>query len=287
MAYTVGGAFATFFDRINLSGDYHSLATSRRDHIVSLLKNHFTINDAFSTGSIPRYTGVTGYADLDVMVVLHYGRHVKGSLPSQVLQTVRDVISQYKTGVRKNGQAVTLFYQSWPDVDIVPVVKIDSGGAETYEVPNMNREEWLTSRPKVHDDNLLARNKSFGEEFKKIIKMVKWWNHYHSELMQSYHIEVLAYRALTDYFLNFPWAMYRFFEEAAKLAESPLYYEGDFADKYLFDDYATRAEIVKRLSTARDKANDAWYLTYDNNSQHDKAIGIWRQIFGDKFPTYG
>ena len=46
---------------------------------------------------------LTGNADLDVFVVLHFGKHIKNKLPSQVLQSVQDSLGEY----RKNGQAVT------------------------------------------------------------------------------------------------------------------------------------------------------------------------------------
>jgi hypothetical protein len=287
MAYTVSAAFSTFFDNINLAGDHHVIATARRDRIVSLLEKTFTINEAFSTGSIPRYTAVTTHADLDVMVALHYGKHINGKKPSEVLAEVQKALSGYVTRVRRNGQAVTLTYESWPDVDIVPVAKLETSGAATYQVPNMNREEWIVSKPTIHDANLLSRNKTFGQEFKKIIKMMKWWNHQHSELMQSYHIEVLAYQVLTSSFTDYPWNVFSCLKDAAELAKSPLYYEGDFADKYLFDQVDARNEVVKRLSKACDKARAAWYATYGGKSDDKTAIEIWRQIFGDKFPAYG
>src|SRR5579863_3196057 len=158
MAYTVSYSFDLFFDDINLTGDHRSTAAARRDRIVSLLKNDFEILEAFPTGSIPRYTAVRGYADLDVMVVLHWSRHIKGKQPSEVLGGVQRSLSAYRTGVRRNGQAVTLYYDSWPNVDIVPVYRTvdDKGQVTHYNVPDMNHEEWIESNPKDHSDLMLA-----------------------------------------------------------------------------------------------------------------------------------
>jgi hypothetical protein len=289
MAYTVPYSFDLFFDGINLSGDHHSTATSRRERLVSLLENDFTILDSFSTGSIPRFTAVTGYADLDVMVVLHYGKHIQSKKPSEVLKAVQEALSEYRTGVRRNGQAVTLYYKSWPDVDIVPVSRVadDSGKVVSYSVPDMTHEEWIASKPDMHSDEMLQRNKSFGEQFKKIVKMIKWWNHQHSELMESYHIEVLALHSLTGSFGSYSWDVFRFFEVAATMAQNLLFHNGTTVDQYLYLNPVMRQQIVKRLETARDKAREAWYYTYPPNSDDKKAIEIWRQIFGDKFPAYG
>ena len=173
MAYTVSYSFDLFFDAINLTGDHHSTATARRDRLVELLKNSFTILDAFSTGSIPRFTAVKGYADLDVMVVLHYAKHIEGRTPSAVLKSVQEALAEYRTGVRRNGQAVTLYYNSWPDVDVVPVSRVVNNGAfQHYEVPDMNHEEWIASKPHTHSEDMTDRNKSYGEQFKKIVKMI-------------------------------------------------------------------------------------------------------------------
>lgn len=287
MSYTVAASFEKFRQNIDLSGDHRETATARKDHIVSLLKDHFDVLEAFPTGSIPKFTAVKDHADLDVMVALHYGKHIQNRKPSEVLQAVRDALSEYRTNVRKNGQAVTLYYKTWPNVDIVPVSRtVDANGlVDYYNVPDMNRETWLQSRPQRHEQAMSERNAQCGDAFKRIAKMIKWWNHQHSSLLQSFHIEVLALNVFTGTLNDYPWDVFRFFDSAATLASSSLCYDGAMVDGYL--DTETRAEVVKRLATARDAARDAWYKTYGTNSDHEGAITKWREIFGDEFPAYG
>lgn len=290
MAYTVPYSFDLFFKNINLPGDHHATASARRARVVSLLEKEFEILDSFATGSISNHTAVTGHADLDLMVVLHWGKHIKNNKPSEVLGAVQSHLSEFRTG-RRNGQAVTLYYESWPDVDIVPVSRMDNadGSVNYYSVPDMNDEKWLVSRPRKHSKALTNGNGSFGDEFKKIIKMMKWWNHQHSALMKSYHIEVLALKIFSGkVFSEFAWDIYTFFDEASTLTESLLFDdEGNTVDEYLYLKWAKREEILKRLRTAKDKARDAWYATYNGIEEHEKAIGIWRQLFGEEFPAYG
>lgn len=172
-------------------------------------------------------------------------------------------------------------------MDIVPVSRVSdgAGGVAYFEVPNMNNETWISSRPKTHSNDLLERNKSYGDEFKKIIKMIKWWNHQHSSFLQSYHIEVLSLNILTGGFSDFPWDIFGFFKKAHGLCSSSHWHRGSYVDAYL--DQTTRQEVLKRLETARDKARDAWHATYGDKDDHEKAIEIWQQVFGDKFPAYG
>jgi hypothetical protein len=287
MPYTVAVSFDKFRENIELSGDHRETATARKDRIISLLGNDFEILDAFATGSIPRFTAVRGHADLDVMVVLHFTKHIKGKKPSEVLQAVRDALGEYRTNVRKSGQAVTLSYKTWPDVDIVPVSKSVNGeGAIThYNVPNMNTESWIVSKPRTHSKAMSERNEECGPEFKRIVKMIKWWNHQHSNLLQSYHIEVMALETFTYSLADYSWDVFKYFDNACTLATSSLWHDGDFVDDYL--DSTTRGEVIKRLETARDKARNAWYLTYGEKKDHEEAIAIWRQIFGSEFPVYG
>lgn len=287
MPYTVAVSFDRFRQSIEPPSYQRETATKRKNHLVSLLEQDFTILDAFAMGSLPKYTAVKGYADLDVMVVLHYGKHIKNRKPSEVLQAVRDCLGDYRTNVRKNGQAVTLYYKTWPNVDIVPVSRVTNsdGSVSHYCVPNMHDESWIKSQPRKHEAELSGRNSDFGVQFKRIIKMIKWWNRQHSSYLSSYHIEVLALNILTGTFSSYSWNTFRFFDKSTELVQTPLWHHLGYADSYL--DSTKRQEALKRLQSARDKSRDAWSRTYGDSSDHKRAIEIWRQIFGDEFPAYG
>jgi hypothetical protein len=287
MSYTVPVSFDKFVENISLTGDHHEVADARKDRVVSLLGNSFTILDSFSSGSIPRFTALKGHADLDVIVVLHWEKHIKGKSPEQVLQNVRDALGEYRTNVRKNGQAVTLYYESWPNVDIVPVSKStnDDGSVNHYNVTDINTGGWLTSRPRKHSKQITEKASECGDKFRAIIRMIKQWNKEHSDFLESFHIEVMAIRIFSGDISEYSWSVFQYFDHGAKLASSPLEYEDGYADSYL--DREQREEVVKRLETARDKARAAWHLTYNGRDRHKEAIELWGQIFGSKFPTYG
>jgi Second Messenger Oligonucleotide or Dinucleotide Synthetase domain len=287
MPYTVAVSFDRFFEAINLSGDHREAANIRRDDVVATLSNSFTIVESFSTGSIPKFTALKGHADLDVVVALHWGKHTNSKTPTQVLQSVRDALSAWRTGARKNGQAVTLHYKTWPNVDIVPVSRVlnEDGSVAHYEVPNSNNDTWIKSRPKEHAAQIESKSTECGFNFRRIIKYVKHWNRIHSDYLQSYHIEVLAIKIFSSNVDDTNWNVMKFFQEAKTLVQSPLYYDSGYVDDYLTA--SDRGEVVKRLSVAYDLSNSAWYQTYGTNDNHKSAIEKWRQLFGDDFPAYG
>lgn len=287
MAYTVTGAFDTFHDNINLSGDHRATANARRERLVSILSKHFEIRESFSSGSIQKYTALKGHADLDIIVALHYGKHVQGKKPSEVLQAVRDALGEYRTNVRKNGQAVTLYYETWPNVDVVPVARHvdDNKNITHYEVPNIHTEGWIKSNPKTHAANIEAKASECGQNFRRIIKMIKHWNKGHSDYLQSYHIEVLAQEVFSGPLNDITWHIHKFFEDAITLLQKPYWYGFGFADEYLTAN--DRQEVLKRFNTAYDLSLTAWYHTYNGRNEHAQAIAVWQKIFGDKFPSYG
>jgi hypothetical protein len=287
MPHTVPYSFNVFHDTINLSGDHRSQANARRDDVVATLSRTFEILDSFSTGSIPKFTALKSHADLDVIVVLHYGKHIQGKTPSAVLQSIQQALSEWRTGARRNGQAVTLHYQTWPNVDIVPVSRItnDDGSVSYYNVPNSNDQSWIKSRPKKHSSNIEARSSECGQNFRRIIKMIKHWNRTHGNYLQSYHIEVLALEILSGNLEDISWHIFQFFEKARDKLNGHVWYDLGFADEYL--SWSDREEVKKRLDTAIEKSRDAWYKTYGSNDDRKGAIEIWRQIFGSEFPQYG
>jgi len=287
MPHTVAVSFDKFYENINLDGDFRSTANTRRDDIVKKLGKDFDILEAFSTGSIPKFTALKYSADVDIMVVLHYGKHIKDKTPTQVLQTVRNSLAEWKTGTRRNGQAVTLSYVTWPNADIVPVSrKTDSqGNFLHYNVPDSNNDTWIPSRPKEFAATIEAKSTECGYLFRRMIKMLKHWNCIHSDYLTSYHIEVLAVKAINSPQDDLTWNVFQFFSEARKLLEGYIYYDTGLADDYL--KWSDRQEVLKRFDTAVELSRAAWHLTYDKNDDHKGAIAIWKRIFGHKFPAYG
>jgi hypothetical protein len=287
MALTVAAAFDGFYETINLSGDHRETANARKDRVVRLLEKHFDIIESFATGSIPRFTALKGKSDVDVMVALHYSRHIHDKTPTAVLQSVRDALSEYRTGARKNGQAVTLYYDTWPNVDIVPVSRVVNANDEVthYSVPNSNTDSWIKSRPKSHAANIERKASQCGANFRRITKMIKHWNLVHSDLLQSYHIEVLAWTVFDRNLDDTPWEVFQFLDNARRLLQNRIWYESGYVDEYLST--RDRQEILTRVDTAAERARYAWHATYGSNNNHNLAITTWKQIFGDAFPSYG
>jgi hypothetical protein len=287
MPHTVDASFDRFHEAINLVGDYRNTAKARRERVVSLLSRRFEVEDAFVTGSIPRLTALRGETALDVMVVLHYSRHIQDRTPTQVLDSIRDALAAYRTATRRNGQAVTLYFENWPNVAIVPVSRTlqADGTVSHYNVPDSASDTWIPSRPQRLATAIDAKAAECGPNFRRIVQLIKHWNRTQGDCLASYHIEVLALHVCNGRLDSLPWHVHEFFHEGRRLLEGPLWYDTGYVDDYL--GRAERLEVRRRFDVAIGRSRDAWFRTYAPNADHRGAIELWRKVFGDAFPAYG
>lgn len=283
MPYTLAVSFDKFIENISVSGNLSETANSRSQSIVNLLDKEFSILEAFPLGSLVSGTSLKGYADADVMFVLHFRNHIEGKSPADVLQAVRDKLSEYNTRVaKKNGQAVTLYFKTWPNVDIVPAYRVaDNGVFYCYKIPNMNDGTWIETRPKVHIQNMS------GMSISKInlVKMIKEWNRKHSSYLSSFHIEVMAL-SYEDFYEDYAWHAFKFFEHMHGKIDyripSPSGLSG-YVDDYL--SYSDRQEAKQRIETALRNSRTAWSDSYNNKDK--ESIEGFGRLFGERFPSYG
>lgn len=283
MPYTVAVSFDKFIENISVSGNLSETANSRSQSIVTLLDKDFSILEAFPLGSLVSGTALKGYADADVMLVLHYGNHIEGKSPTQVLQNVRDKLSEYNTRMaKKNGQAVTLYFKTWPNVDVVPASRVsDNGQFYCYKIPNMNDNTWIETRPKVHVQNMVGMSTSKIN----LVKMIKEWNRKHSSYLSSFHIEAMAL-SYGDFYEDYAWHVFKFFEHMFEKIQYKIPSPsglGGYVDDYL--SYSDRQEAKKRIETALARSRNAWSDSY--NKKDIESIEGFGGIFGERFPSYG
>lgn len=284
MPYTAAYAFDLFYDAINLRGNHRTAANVRKDWVVGRLSRSMDVLEARAIGSIPRYTALAGHADLDILVALHYGKHLKGKSPASVLAAVKAALGSGAGDYRRNGQAVTVSFQSWPNVDVVPAARYSSNGVVThFEIPDMHRGEWVETNPDKHAAKIRAAAEARGAGFREAITMVKHWNRRQDVRLQSYHVEVIGLQ--TECSWDEPgWSVVQWLETAAGLTH--WCWDGDAdASAYLTWDRAEKA--AARLKEAAALATRAWACTYGSDDDEEEAIRLWRSLFGQAYPAYG
>jgi hypothetical protein len=280
MPYLMSTSFSRFLDNITITGDARKVAKGRRDKIAELLEGSFTTLDTFATGSTVRGTGLKGVSDVDVMLVLHYGNHVKGKTPLELLEGVRDVLSDYNAKiVKKNGQAITLYFTTWPNVDIVPAYRIQ-GAQDLLEIPDANTATWIRTSPATHDHAMAI----LPVRRRQLVRMVKCWNRAHSGFLESFHLEQIALQTTAAHDGSnwaeddWPWALKGYFEKAINLTEPAATISASYGT-------ADWLELRTRLVRARDLSTEAWHAV--RRDDIEEAVDRCRILFGGDFPAYG
>lgn len=282
MPYLMSSSFDKFIENITIGGDPKKVAIARRDAIIELLKEKFTILDSFPTGSLVRNTGLKNSSDADVMIVLHYSKHIENKTPKQLLESVQNALSDYDARViKKNGQAVTLYFKTWPNVDIVPAKRVTVGLLHQLQIPDANTGRWIKTAPKIHD----TRMAGIPLRRRRLVRMVKCWNKAHSSYFLSYHIEKVALEITVANDIggwaedDWPWALTQYFKKAIEMTEPSALISAEYG----VEDWL---QLRERLKRAHDISHEAWQAVYSDKDV-EKAVGRLRVLFGDRFPAYG
>lgn len=289
MALTTAAAFNRFKEKLLLTEAQKDLVKSRRSTTTGYLAASFpsTSDLPLSTtkliGSAGRNTIIRPLDDVDVLAIFDnmddiYERLYRND-SQRFLYRVRDALSEYQIEVvGARGQAVRLFYQQMPHVDIAPVFRWSNGG---YALPN-GTGGWLTTDPNVQDEWIERRHRELDNRLKPMIRMVKRWNNVHGKFLKGFHIEVVLANVFTAIGGDSRDSCAKFFEWGQnKLRVSdPAGYSGDLSS-YLSQ--TSRSNVLSNMRSAQDRATRA--NTAEAQGNHQEAIRLWRIIFGDEFPV--
>lgn len=290
MALTVAKAFDEFGGKLEPTTTQKESIGSRLSNTKKYLSASFDASSnlplaqASLIGSASRGTIVRPLDDVDVLAEFSNANNMWQTYryDSQAfLYRVRDALAGYKVEiVGARGQAVRLFYQSAPHVDIAPVFRYSDGG---FALPN-GSGGWLTTDPSVHNDFIDGKHAELGYHLKPLVRKLKRWNNVHSKYLKSFHLEMLVASSFTRLGSDSREAAEVFFRHAQThlSVQDPAGHSGDLSS-YLT--WANRQNVIGNLESAYDRATRA--RAAERSGDHREAIRLWRIVFGDEFPTYG
>ena len=293
MTTTIEGAFREFKSNLEITGLQKSTVSSRQQSVREAVSKELLVLDSFLTGSYSRSTMIAPLkeADVDIFIVLDnkYFYHYDGQNGGQagLLDLLKRALNRTypKTpDISRNGQAVSITFTDFI-VDIVPAFNRQGGG---YLIPNSISQNWISTDPKKHVEIWAIENKAHNGDLVPLIKMIKRWNKMINDYFMSFHLEVMILQILYQVKItDFPSGVRYFFDKArsyvTKQNPDPADYKGDIGS-YL----NTQQKIdnaVSRIETAYKRALKA--EDYAHRYQVEHAIDMWRQNFGNYFPSYG
>lgn len=289
MALTVATAFSEFSAKITPTPVQQLLINQRRVTTSGYLKDLFASSnmpllEARVIGSAARNTILRPLDDVDIFAVFDDSQ-VWPSYQfdaSKLLYRVRDALNAYRVEVGSRQQAVHLFYQQPPHVEVVPAFSVVGGG---YYIPGVKTyvgQQWMQTDPFVHQTFINDRNTALGGHLKPLIRLLKSWNQAHSRRVGSFHLEMIAQASFAR--LGYmPESVSMFFEWGQQniSVADPAGYTGSF----IGSDYGKLLAIQSAFRSGRERTLRA--LSAEARGDQANAIALWRWIFGSEFPSYG
>lgn len=294
---TIDEAFRKFKSRLELNDKEQANASARQKEVREYLDTKFKIERSFLTGSYARWTKTKPLKDVDIFFELKDAeRHYRSKAPSVVLGDFHKALAdKYGDKAKKQNRSINVDFGVKADADdntdyrliSVDVVPAFAAGKD-YEIPDEELGKWIKTNPEIHADKAVAAHQAYGNEWKGLVRMVKYWNnnprHGEKPVKPSFLIEVMALQCLHGgWGGSFDREMQAFF---ATLADR------------IFDVWPDPAELGPPISNGMDDARKARARTslqaaareatlaidHVRRGRTGEALRVWRQLFGPKFP---
>jgi predicted nucleotidyltransferase len=296
---TTEEAFAKFRSRLELNDKEQADASKRQQEIREHMDERFDVEHDFLTGSYARHTKTKPLKDIDIFCVLGEDeRHYRKKAPGVLLGAVEDaLVEKYgRSCVKRQRRSVTVDFGVQPDAedktnyrvvsfDVVPALAL----GDDYEIPdtgtNGGVSGWTKTNPRVHADKAVAAHQAYSNEWKGLVRMMKYWNNHHQKPVKpSFLIEVMALevlhapyggdraRELQFFFATLAGRIHETWNDPAGLG--PPVSDAMDATK--------RAAAECALRGAEQEA--ALAIDFTRQGRQGDALRAWRVLFGPLFP---
>ncbi|MDH4459573.1 MAG: CBASS oligonucleotide cyclase [Nevskia sp.] len=295
---TIDAAFRKFKSRLELNDKEQANATARHTEVREYMATKFKVERSFLTGSYKRNTKTKPLKDIDIFFVLKEAeRGYRSKAPSVVIEAFYDALVQRygKAAVRKQARSVNVDFGVVVDaedntdyrvlsIDVVP----SFAAGDDYEIPDNDTGTWIKTNPETHAAKAIAKHQAYSNEWKGLVRMVKYWNnnprHGEKPVKPSFLLEVMALECVHgDWEGRFDYEIQGLFST--------------LADRIL-DEWPDPAGLGPPISNGMDDARKqrargllmvasreaTIAIDHVRRGRNGDALKAWRALFGPKFP---
>jgi predicted nucleotidyltransferase len=295
---TLDQAFRKFKSRLELNSKEQTNASLRQQEVRRVIGARFAVDRSFLTGSYARWTKAKPLKDVDIFFVFGEDeKHYRDKAPDDILTAVCNALTEEygAKAVRKQGRSVNVDFGIVADsddntdyrilsVDVVPAFACD----DHYEIPNRDTGHWMKTNPEIHAQKAVTAHQAYGNEWKGLVRMVKYWNNHprHGEkpVKPSFLIEVMALECLHGgWGGRFDYEIQSFFSTLADRIFDTWPDPAGLGDPVSAGmDQARKQRAANLLQEASREASAAMNLA--RQGKNGDALKAWRALFGPKFP---
>lgn len=296
---TIDEAFRKFKSRLELNDKEQANASARQQEVRNHLDSKFAIDRSFLTGSYARWTKTKPLKDVDIFFVLKEAekRNYREKAPSVILDAFHAALSEKykKDALKKQARSINVDFGVVADVedntdyrvisvDVVPAV----ASGDDFEIPDSEAGKWIKTNPKIHADKATAAHQAYSNEWKGLVRMVKYWNnnpkHGEKPVKPSFLVEVMALECLHGgWGGNFDRELQALFATLADRVQDTWADPAGLGPPISNGmDAARKARAEELLTKASREATSA--IDHVRRGRNGEALQAWRNLFGPKFP---
>jgi hypothetical protein len=292
---TIDEAFRKFKSRLELNDREQRNASTRHQEIREHMRSRFDIEDDFLSGSYRRYTKTKPLKDVDIFCVLGQKEaHYRKEHPSKVLMAFESALAD-KYGakaVTRQRRSATVDFGVVVDaedntdyrvvsMDVIPAFE----DGDNYEIPDGPSGKWIKTNPKIHEEKATEAHQAYSNEWKGLVRMVKYWNNHHNKpIKPSFLLEVMALECLAPPFGGR--FEYEFQSMFATLADRihDTWEDPAALGPPVSDMMDAGQKNAARTALAQAARQCALAIDLARQGTNGDALKAWRNLFGPKFP---
>ena len=271
--------------------------SSAHNTLRDALKEHNEFSkvhvNTFLSGSYKRNTAIrptttAGVIQRPDVYIIALTNHTKDDKPQVVLDAVHEALKDVGyTDITVNRRSINVKLIK-VDMDIVPIISDGHGG---YLIPDIHLDEWLITNPPGHTQWGIEVNKQANGRFKPLVKLLKWWRR--ENLPELKRPKGFILECLVAEHMNYNESNYE--KLFVYLLETIKDFYGIYVSlgivPYLEDPGVPRSNVfsavtIEEFKDFYEKVKEQAVLARNalNETDDDKALALWRQIMGNRFP---
>ncbi|MFF8535384.1 hypothetical protein ACF07B_26140 [Streptomyces sp. NPDC015532] len=256
--------FEAFLQRITLSDGEKLNALEQGQRLSRRIEQRPEVRECLITGSMVRSTAIRKFSDVDIVAVIEPNDQLVRSEPATLVSTVAQMLREMESDVQVSENAVRVTYIDDRAVDVLASIHlgINSEGDHEYRIPTAHREGWEVYAPEAQNRRIREATALLGEDFKRLIRLCKWWNKTHGQPISSHEIELFAYETFHQAIPELPLAVVHF---------------SDFCRRHIDGSPLTQARLLEFNRLAQDA------YTKQTSGDIQKSSELWGRVFGDEF----
>ena len=266
MTRPIADPFDAFLRYITLPDKEKEAALEHGRLLSQRIEQQPEVRECLITGSMVRSTAIRKFSDIDIVAVIESENQLAQADSATLITAVANILRETESHVQVSENTARVIHPESVTVDVLAAFYsgTNSTADDVYRIPATNQEGWEEYAPGKQTRRIREATEALGDDFKKLIRLCKWWSNTHNQPVSSYEIELIALKSFTDKIPELPCAVIRMFDSI----------------KHSIDPNSPNMLPLLESRKISEEAHTSW-----QSGDTQESIKLWRRLFGDHFPS--